>query len=59
MTRSRRGLYLLGQASQLDGCLEFAEDCFDELARRFYPGQPQVRHWLKMLDVGQLVNLKA
>ena len=55
----KKSLYLLGQAAVADGDSEAARTNFDELERRFYPGQVGLAGVLMSLDLRQVVNLRA
>lgn len=52
-------LYLLGQASLLEGDTETARQYFGELGYRFYPDQAGLTDVLLSLDLRQVANLRA
>lgn len=55
----KNALYLLGEASVLDGASKQAYAWFHELQRRFYPQQRHLPDLLLSVDIRKLINLRA
>jgi tetratricopeptide (TPR) repeat protein len=55
----KNALYLLGEVAVLGGASAEGRARFEELQRRFFPGQPYLSDFLVKTDVRQLVNLRA
>jgi len=56
---SKNALYLLGQASVMEGDADAARRWFEDLELEFYPDHRGVADLLLQVDVRRLVNLKA
>jgi tetratricopeptide (TPR) repeat protein len=55
----KNALFLLGEASSLEGDLDGATSYFNRLQREFYPNETYLTNFLLAIDVRKMVNLKA
>lgn len=55
----KNALFLLGEASSLEGDVDGAKGYFNRLQREFYPNESYLTNFLLAIDVRKMVNLKA